>query len=1022
MKIFFFLFLLFFQDNSWWENFKSFEEKFKKISADFQDEYERVKKIEEIKEKREKREKKITSEYQKKAIEEVVKFLRDEIGNKKGAEFIENKYKNGSIVWGEEDSYFFGKTTLDTNHLYNLYDENLNIKYDGLIYLTAIIIHESIHSGQWGAYFGMTSNANEEEAYFGTLSSIALWMQEMEKKVQDENIKDPCTKKQKAENLKNILNLLFYYDSIIYEKSNEAREKIKEKKEKTSMQLQMIYEMKAKAQNNLNWLDIYQDNIERELKKEILGKEEKNYLYQNHKKIREERIKWQGHLKKIEEAIKVREGKLKTYEAQLNEPQLDITKFQWTDEKGNKYSRDKLLKTAREKQKNLVKLEESLKNECEKKLAEEKDKKVSEPQKLPKENIKDKREEILSCLCRCGVPMGVWGGYFPDPLPNTSPVCEKPGICAAGNWGCYRFYPPLEGDCFDSCFNSKGTSKEEVKKEVLLVIQKDFNALISGARKIMEEYLENPKGSMNLLKARDYYAFKFQNYLSDSKVVYSIKSESPYLKKIKEKNKNKDPEKALTMVKEAEEIKNSCRFINASQLVNLRVEFAIILAKAALKILPELEFNEGIYMLDKALDFYQEEKNPRVKEIKELKKSFLKWKDAWETLKNEAPICLDFLKNKKICACEELYSKKILPSINLLNIYTFASANKWEIMSASGAALKIPEKEKIEKELRESMEKAKRECEKNPLFKTKDYQDLKNYYSYKIYESSNYTNKENLKKYAANPICDINALKIAEKILSNSDLCDCQKREIEEVLKIAKRDAKPMEVYFDANPKEVKLNERVIIELKIKGGRPPYNNVLKGSLNLNMEKDPSPGFVYNWLAEREGTHYFDITVKDSCGEVFQKEVSIYVRKKEVGKPEKIAEKTEEKKKTDLKDKVEIRKEEKEKKPESEVIEKKKDKTEKTPSFLDLNGKWTVNCGDEDMEAIIIQKENQMEIKIEDSYYKGTLRGDIINLKSLDGKEEITGNLINERELRIKIIDRELEGGVHFSCNFKRKRF
>lgn len=1023
MKKFFFMFFVFplfliSQDSSWWETFKGYEEKLKKISEDFQREYERAKTVEEIKERRERREKKISPEYQKKAMEEVSKFLRDKIGNNKGAEFIENMYKNGNIVWGDEDSSLLGKTTLDINHLYEIYDDNYNVNFSGLIKLTATIIHESIHSGQWGAYFGMTSNANEEEAYFGTLSAIALWIQEMEKKLEDKNIKDPCTKSQNSENLENILSLLFYYDSIMYEKSTESREKISQKKEKESINLQILYEMRAKAKNNLNWLNIYQDSFEKELKKIDLSNEEKNYLFQNYKKVKEAKQKWEGHLKKIEKNIQDREAKIKNYEAQLNEPQLDITKFQWKDEKGNIYNRDKLLKMAKEKQKLISHKGRDLKKECEEKISKEKEKISPDTANLPKENIKDKKSEIFSCLCRCGVPMGVWGGFFPEPISNTSPSCEKPGFCAAGNWGCYRFYPPLEGSCFHSCIKSSGADGDKLRKEILSIIQRDFDALINTARKIMEEYLNPPKTGSQLLKEENLFANGFQRFLSDVKTNYDLQPESFYLKKIREKNKKGDPDLALSLVKEAEEIKKSCSFVDSSGLVNLRIEFAIILAKAALNVLPELAFDDGIYMLDKALSFFGEEKSPRVKEIKDLKVSFLKWKDAWNTVMSEVPVCLNFIKNKEVCNCEDLYQKKILPSLNLLNIYGFASSDRWQIFNGSGVPVRISKKEKFQKELKESLEKAKKECENNPALNTKEMKELKNYYSYKIYEGSSFTDKENLKKYSATPICGVNAKKIAEKILSGSDLCDCQKKELQNIIEIAKNDGLPMSVYFDVRPKEIKLGERAILELKIKGGKPPYNHILTGSLEQNVKKDPSPGFVYDWRPEKAGTHTFNINVGDSCGEVFQKEVTLYVKNVEKVKgTEKIEDKMEEKK-PEIKQKDE-KKEKKqiiEKDKETEKIKEEKEKKQKGPS--DLNGNWIVNCGDNDINSLIIQKGNFVEIKIEDYIYKGYLNGSNFNLKSIDGMEEIYGTLINENEIRIKIIDKNFPQNPSY-CNFKK---
>lgn len=62
------------------------------------------------------------------------------------------------------------------------------------------------------------------------------------------------------------------------------------------------------------------------------------------------------------------------------------------------------------------------------------------------------REDLLGCLCGQGVLMGVAGGYRPMPLPD-SPACKNVGngLCAAGNWGCYRFPVPMTAEALQKC-------------------------------------------------------------------------------------------------------------------------------------------------------------------------------------------------------------------------------------------------------------------------------------------------------------------------------------------------------------------------------------------------------------------------------------------------------------------------------------------------------------------------------------------------------------------------------------------
>ncbi len=1015
-------FLSFSQDDGWWETLKSYEEKFKKMTEDLQREYERAKYLQDKKGKREKMEKKVSSEYQKKAMKEVTRFLKEKIGNAKGAEFIDKMYKNGSIVWGDEDSFLLGKITLDKNHLYSLYDNNFNINFHNLAKLATTIIHESIHSGQWGAYFGMTSNANEEQAYFGTLSAIALWLAQTEKRMEDQKSKDPCKGLEASQELNDLVNVLNYYDSTIYEKSLENREKLSKSKEKESIEVQNLYEKRAKAERYISQLELYQSFIQDGLKKIDLRENEKKELFERFGKIKKTKDGWDKSLKNIKEEIQKKETLIKTYETQLNEPALDITKFSWTDEKGNKYNRDKLLALAKEKEKKAKEVSSILSKECEekKKIKEKEKEKIA---KIIPPSIKTNKDKFYNCLCRCGIPADVWGGYYPDPIPNSSPSCEKSGICASGNWGCLRFYPPTEGECFSSCAKNTGYDSEVAKKEIKEVMEKDLEDLLKKAREIMEEYLPSiPKIGKHFFeeKGNILYASISSNYLSDTKILYDIKplpKAKNYVEKIKEKNKRKDPEMVLSLIEEAEKILPEKK--NSGETMNLRAEFAIILAKASLNIIPDLEFDEGIYMLENALKIYKLKiDNTISKEIKDLLGSFKKWKIAWKILSEETPKCINMIKNKEVCKCDELYQLKIYPSIKDLTIYVSSSEDKWKISKSGGNPRKIPQKEKLEKEIKEELQKGKIQCEKNPVFLTKEWHNLKNYYSYKQLEGSQYTNKENLKRDSAPVLCGVNALKTAENILSNPNLCDCQRNELNKIIEIAKKDGTPMVADFSVNPREIKFGERVMINLKIQGGTPPFEKELKGSYKINKYSDSSRGFNVNWKPEKTGNLCFNVNVKDSCGEIFKKDGCVYVKKEEIKNPEKIVEYKEEKK-IEIKEKSELKKGIKKENEKEKKEEKIKTIEKEFPKIIDLNGKWIANCGAEDMDSTIIHKGNSMELKIEDSSYKGNLYGNNINLKSSDGTEKISGTIVNENEIKIKVIDKNYPQKPG-NCIFTRK--
>ncbi len=96
-----------------------------------------------------------------------------------------------------------------------------------------------------------------------------------------------------------------------------------------------------------------------------------------------------------------------------------------------------------------------------------------------------------------------------------------------------------------------------------------------------------------------------------------------------------------------------------------------------------------------------------------------------------------------------------------------------------------------------------------------------------------------------------------------------------------------MSADFSINPKEIKFGERVMINLKIQGGTPPFEKELIGSYNINKYSDSSRGFNVNWKPEKTGNLCFNVFVKDSCGEIFKKDDCVYVKEEKIKKPEKI---------------------------------------------------------------------------------------------------------------------------------------
>ncbi len=272
-----------------------------------------------------------------------------------------------------------------------------------------------------------------------------------------------------------------------------------------------------------------------------------------------------------------------------------------------------------------------------------------------------------------------------------------------------------------------------------------------------------------------------------------------------------------------------------------------------MNIITELEFDECIYMLNKAIEIYDiGAKNNTVEDLKNLLKSVEKWKSDWQTIEREVPNCLKKIKERNVCECEELYKKIISSAFNSFVIYAYSSGSKWRFSDACGRIRAIPKRDKLEREIKESLEKAKAECGRNKILYTEEMKQLREYYNYKKLERSKYIDKNDLQKSSRGVICGINALKLAENILSSEDLCDCQRNELKEIIEFAKYDGKPLSIDFTASPSELKVGERTIIRLQVKDGRAPFEIEMKGSYKIGKEKGEGRGFVLNWMPEKEG--------------------------------------------------------------------------------------------------------------------------------------------------------------------------
>ncbi len=496
---------------------------------------------------------------------------------------------------------------------------------------------------------------------------------------------------------------------------------------------------------------------------------------------------------------------------------------------------------------------------------------------------------LNGCLCRCTInpTVGVGATYDPKPWKNASPSCDdaRYGPCVGFGLGCWREHMKSDGECFEQCVAAAGAKPQEVKTEIYQTRFKAYNDFLGEARGIIEEYLAY---KAKFSEKRPYYgidreylqlAGNFPDAASLGAIIFAEASAgnkpSAYAEMVREKNRRGDPDRALGLVRAAESVMPDRKA--SGETTNILAEFAIIMSKASLNIVTEFEFDEGLYLLHKAADFYKVGKaNPLGQDIQRLIGNFEKWKKDWQILKSEIPVCMGLIKDKRVCECDKLNSEKITPAANSLTIYEFASSEKWSISTANGTPRPLPEKDKIFKELKDSLSRAKNECANNPAMNTKEMKDLTDYETRKFLEKSRYIKQDDLKKNSAPVICDTRSVKYAEKLLSMPGLCDCQQEKIKGILDTAKKDARPLIIEFGADKKELTVGERVILSLSIKGGVPPFSADMIGNYSYNQQSE-ARGFSINYQTDKAGTNNFYVTVVDSCGDSGSKKIHVNVK-------------------------------------------------------------------------------------------------------------------------------------------------
>jgi hypothetical protein len=800
-----------------------------------------------------------------KVIQEIISFFKDELKNEDAAQKISDWYKQGKIVFGPTDigiaEYAGGKITIREDYVDSMVDiKDGTVKFGDIVSLSSSLAHEFTHADQSWIYWGRSENSNwlfgyhpaELDAYVAAWAAMQGWIST--KKSQLDSMPEGATACERAPEAEKIQQLCSAF--VNYYEAEMKNLDIKKRPE---------------AMKHLD--DLEKELPEKEKELEDLRQKEKELksLLGGFDRISKTLDQKKDPVPEIEKEIAAKEKELAALKKEIYEIKektwLDLDKHTWTTADGKKMSNEEAVKQVKQ----LSQQMQNIVAECEKEKKKEEQKSPSAA--LPKDlsSLTDKEKASLyGELCRCSCNPTVGGGAKYDAARGC--VCSGP---LGGEWTVPMV---LSGDCFDRATAAAGVDPKELAGQIYKDNYEIYKKLIEEARRIIEEYIVFKPGLYRKKSALEGpgenggYVLLARNFSEDGlngQELYAATAGGAaisYVEVVKEKNSRGDPDRALGLVRAAEAFMPERKA--SGETTNILAEFAIIMSKASLNIVTELEFDDGLYLLHKAAEFYKGgESNPIVQTMKGLISSFEKWKNDWQVVQAEVPNCLSMIKDKRVCECDRLNREKITPASNSFVVYAHASPQKWEISTAYGTPRPIPKKDKLIADLKQTLEPALRKCAAHPAMKTKDMTQLRDYDTYKTIEKSPYINQEEHRKYSALPISDEQAIKKAEKLLGEPGLCDCERDKINAILDTAKEGFKysKLEVDLTASKKSLRLGEYLRVSLLIKSGRKPYTYVMTGDLTANV-RGTEVGVITEYPPKTAGTKTVKAVVTDAAGD------------------------------------------------------------------------------------------------------------------------------------------------------------
>jgi hypothetical protein len=348
---------------------------------------------------------------------------------------------------------------------------------------------------------------------------------------------------------------------------------------------------------------------------------------------------------------------------------------------------------------------------------------------------KEESKELYSCVCTCslGAAGGTYAGYHPEPdgsPPDTNCGDLNNGPCLASQFGCWRAHLTYSGKCFEQCAISKRVDPLKLS----LRFEQERDGL-----------------SKNLLGQSKYLYNEFWSPLSGSET---------FNQRIRRKVKNGDIDKAVKLADQAATAMPKY----SGEVAKLKKDISGRIPPLAGHMVSDLDFPTAYTILDKAVVFDKNNNDAKGK-LAQVRQ----WEQDWNQIKTHVPTANTLLESKKVCECQKLYEEQILPLSKSFTI-PIPFVNPGSGTRPGNEYVPIPEKDKLINNLYNNLQASLGKCG------TEFWTDIKPLKDYLIHRDRT--------GYGVVVISHKQAFDSGNTLLSKN-LCDCQRKEVEQIVNAA---------------------------------------------------------------------------------------------------------------------------------------------------------------------------------------------------------------------------------------------